>query len=205
MTRPRLALASALALVVVLAASVAMAAVPSVDGTIHACREPRTGATITIDKEAGKTCPSGWQAFSWNKEGPKGDTGPAGPPGAQGPPGDPGAAGPPGPQGDPGPAGPVGPAGPPGPTPELVTRVASASGTGNPAEAVATCETGFTLVGGGENYIRTPPVPIPVGRQRLISQPRDNGWFVQAVEPDAPNTVTYTVFALAVCARLATN
>jgi phage terminase large subunit-like protein len=39
---------------------VAVAAIPSADGTIDACRETRTGAIILIDKEAGKTCPSGW-------------------------------------------------------------------------------------------------------------------------------------------------
>jgi hypothetical protein len=50
---------------ILLLSGIAVAAIPSADGTIDACRETRTGAIILIDKEAGKTCPSGW-ARGWS-------------------------------------------------------------------------------------------------------------------------------------------
>ena len=53
------AVVSAVAAILLLS-GVAVAAIPSADGTIDACRETRTGAIILIDEEAGKTCPFGW-------------------------------------------------------------------------------------------------------------------------------------------------
>lgn len=106
---------------------VAVASIPSPDGTITACVKkkneyfPQNGA-----------CSSGWQAVRWNVQGPrglqgipglqgeKGETGAKGEAGADGATG---PAGPPGADGSPGPAGPAGPAGPPG------TSVAKFAGT----------------------------------------------------------------------------
>jgi type VI secretion system secreted protein Hcp len=70
-------------------AAVGVAAIPSADGTIHAC-VAADGTVHIIDAEAGATCPAGDKAVVWNQQGPPGATGPAGP---QGPTGDPGPAG----------------------------------------------------------------------------------------------------------------
>ncbi len=68
-------------------AAVGVAAIPSADGTIHACVTTATGAVRIINAEGGATCTAGTETdLVWNQQGP------------------PGPAGPPGPQGDPGPA-----------------------------------------------------------------------------------------------------
>jgi type VI secretion system secreted protein Hcp len=85
-------------------AAVGVAAIPSADGTIHACITDATGAIRIIDAEANPapTCGQGESALNWNQRGPAGAAGPAGPAGAQGPQGD---QGPRGATGDSGPAG----------------------------------------------------------------------------------------------------
>jgi type VI secretion system secreted protein Hcp len=68
-------------------AAVGVAAIPSADGTIHACINPAStppGAVRIIDAEAGGTCTPPETALVWNQTGP---TGPAGPAGPQGDPG----------------------------------------------------------------------------------------------------------------------
>ena len=95
----------------VAAASVAHAAIPSGQGEITACKDNK-GALRVIDTEAGQTCPNNQQPLTWNQRGPEGPTGSAGPEGSQG---EVGPVGPQGPQGDIGPAGPQGPQGPQGP------------------------------------------------------------------------------------------
>src|SRR4051812_19043098 len=67
-------------------AAVAVAAIPSADGTIHACINPAStppGAVRIID-DATQTCAAGETPLTWSQTGP---TGPAGPPGPQGDPG----------------------------------------------------------------------------------------------------------------------
>lgn len=93
---PRLATALAVAGVVGIGATVASAAIPSLDGSINGCYESRTGLLRVIDAEAGAACTSREQGIRWNQQGPKGDTG------AQGAAGPEGVAGPQGPKGDPG-------------------------------------------------------------------------------------------------------
>ena len=66
------------ALLVLGTGAVALAAIPSADGTIHGCRDNRTGAVRVIDAEAGQQCSSRETALTWNQ------TGPAGPPGLAG-------------------------------------------------------------------------------------------------------------------------
>src|SRR3954449_3309144 len=62
-------------------AAVGVAAIPSADGTIHACVTTATGAVRIIDAEAGATCTAGTETnLVWNQ------TGPAGPADREGPP-----------------------------------------------------------------------------------------------------------------------
>ncbi len=103
------------------AVGVGFAAIPSSDGAIHACYKDAasnpSGQLRVIDTEAGQECSKSEKALAWNRQGPKGDTGPAGPmgdAGPQGPQGGPGPQGEPGPKGDPGIQGPKGDKGEPG-------------------------------------------------------------------------------------------
>ena len=78
-------------------ATFGMAAIPSADGTIHACIANADGAVRIIDVEGAspQSCNSTTEtALSWNQRGPAGATGAAGAAGATGP------AGPAGPKGD---------------------------------------------------------------------------------------------------------
>jgi type VI secretion system secreted protein Hcp len=71
-----------------------VAAIPSADGTIHACVANTGGAVRIINVETGATCATGTETdLTWNQRGLPGATGPAGPAGPQGPTGDPGSAG----------------------------------------------------------------------------------------------------------------
>ena len=79
----KIALPTAAALIA--GGAVALAAIPSSDGTIHACYATGgspTGALRIVDE--GAECASGETAISWNQQGP---VGPAGPTGPQGDPG----------------------------------------------------------------------------------------------------------------------
>jgi type VI secretion system secreted protein Hcp len=67
-------------------AAVGIAAIPSADGTIHACYDPaRTppGQVRIIDADT-QQCAAGEQPLNWNQRGPAGPAGPAGPTGPQG-------------------------------------------------------------------------------------------------------------------------
>ena len=94
---------AAAAIAAALAGGVAATAATSDDGVLHACVKTNNGQ-VRIVGSAGDCAPSE-RAITWNRKGPKGDTGPAGP---QGEKGDPGSTGPKGEKGDPGPAGPKG-------------------------------------------------------------------------------------------------
>jgi hypothetical protein len=63
-----IALAAIVALAAIGGVSVATSAIPSGDGSIHACYGSN-GEVRVIDKEAGKTCKKGWTALSWNRQG----------------------------------------------------------------------------------------------------------------------------------------
>jgi lamin tail-like protein len=98
---PRLAVACSVALLTVVAATLAAAAIPDDDGTIHACRMLKSGKVrVVADPDS---CKRRERKLSWSRRGPRGDSGPAGAAGAQGEPGPAGPAGPHGPKGDPGP------------------------------------------------------------------------------------------------------
>src|SRR5215218_317541 len=69
--------------------AIAIAAIPSADGTIHACYAPNAtppGALRIIDADATppQTCLPDEQTITWNQRGPAGPVGPQGP---SGPPG----------------------------------------------------------------------------------------------------------------------
>jgi Collagen triple helix repeat (20 copies) len=181
-------------------ATTALAAIPSSDGTIHACRDTSKGNLRAIDAEAGQTCDKGEAALSWNQRGPagpQGPQGPQGPAGERGPAGEQGPQGPAGPQGEQGPAGPQGEQGPAGPMAQL--QVVSAAGplmSGNPAQSTAVCPAGTQVVGGG-HIIRHDAGSAPVGEE-IQSRQLGNNWFVSARALNGP----YLVQATAQCARL---
>jgi hypothetical protein len=165
-------------LLVLTGSAVAFAAIPSADGTIYGCRESRTGAVIVIDKEAGKTCPSGWVALSWNQ---KGQPGPIGPPG---------------------PAGTMGPQGPAGPVQTLETFYAA--GPSSSTSSTVNCPAGYQVTGGGYRVLKTAQsVVLPV-TEDITSRPiggtdTPTGWEVAASTTGA---ATYEVKSYVVCARL---
>jgi hypothetical protein len=78
------------AFLVLASGAVALAAIPSADGTITGCRKNSNGTIRVIDAEAGQQCQAGETALTWNQTGPQG---PAGQPGPQGPPGQNGISG----------------------------------------------------------------------------------------------------------------
>jgi type VI secretion system Hcp family effector len=85
---PRKTLKFALPAVVALGAgsAIAVAAIPSADGTIHACYStstgPGAGALRVIDES--DACTASENAISWNQQGPQGNPGPQGPKGDKG-------------------------------------------------------------------------------------------------------------------------
>src|SRR3954449_10027546 len=71
-------------------AAVGVAAIPSADGTIHACVTTATGAVRIINAEGGAICTAGTETdLVFNQTGPAGPAGPAGPQGDPGPAGGP--------------------------------------------------------------------------------------------------------------------
>jgi len=124
----RSAVALAVIVPVVGAASWVWAGEDGSSATIHACVDRKNGQVRIV--AAGDGCRNSETALRWNAEGPPGPAGPQGPVGPAGQPGGPGPAGPQGqagaagspgdtgpagPSGDPGPAGPQGEPGPAGP------------------------------------------------------------------------------------------
>ena len=65
-------------LTVVAAAVAAPAAIPDANGSIHACRNTKTGVLRVIDTDKGQTCRKGEVALTWNQSGPQGPAGPSG-------------------------------------------------------------------------------------------------------------------------------
>jgi hypothetical protein len=64
------------------AAAIAVAAVPSTGGVISACKKP-DGSIRVIDREAGQACSGSQQLVEWNQQGPAGPQGPADPAAAE--------------------------------------------------------------------------------------------------------------------------
>ena len=116
-TMPRLGRRSGLAALVLLvmlgAASFALASIPSSTGVINACYA-RDGSMRLIDTDLGQSCRRRETLLSWNQRGPQGPQGIQGPRGTQGPQGAQGTQGPRGLPGIQGPKGDKGDAGAPG-------------------------------------------------------------------------------------------
>jgi hypothetical protein len=107
----------AAAALVAAVAGLSYAAIPSADGTIHACYDKGSGQLRISDPGTNvpKACGTKESPISWNQQGQPGPQGPAGGEGPAGPTGPEGQQGPAGPQGERGLAGPQGDQGPDGP------------------------------------------------------------------------------------------
>ena len=191
----RSAVALAVIVPVVGAASWVWATEDGASATIHACVDRKNGQVRIVS--AGEACRNSESAMQWNAEGPAGPRGPGGPAGPQGasgaagphgdrgpagPAGDPGTAGPQGesgpagpqgetgPQGEPGPAGPKGDAGPAGPAgSQGDAGPAGAAGPAGPAgtPGVSGWEQKTTFVTLPANGITSTVVRCSAGRQVL--------------------------------------
>ena len=215
---PRTAVALAVIVPVVGAATWVYAGEDPPAAVVHACVERHSGQVRVVG--AHDDCRGNESALDWNVAGPPGPAGPAGTPGlrgATGPAGSQGPAGPEGPtgaagtQGDTGPAGPQGPdgaagaQGDPGPAGasgvsgwEYVVSAAVSLPTGGTKSAVARCSNGkqvfgggFTSPGAGAGVVESHPVFGPVA-----GDSRSNpGWIVWARNPSGPDG-TLTAYAL---------
>jgi hypothetical protein len=74
--RPSAALIVAMLALVVALGGVAIASIPSSDGTIHGCYNGQ-GQLRVIDTESGASCVPGETALNWNQTGPAGPPGPS--------------------------------------------------------------------------------------------------------------------------------
>lgn len=88
--RPSPAVIVAIVAVFVAASGLAVAAIPSRNGVIHACYKKTGGALRVV---SGGKCAKGSRALAWNQRGLTGGRGATGPPGSTGPQGTPGAKG----------------------------------------------------------------------------------------------------------------
>jgi hypothetical protein len=197
-TIPKLAAATAV-VALGLVAAVASGAIPSTsDGVIHACYQKpgllaNPGAVRVIDAEQGARCRSNESPLDWNQRGPKGD---AGLQGAKGEKGDTGAPGPMGPQGERGPQGEQGVKGEQGPPGELGQLTTVSGGTtipgGGTGSATARCPAGTRVISGG--FSQTAPLNLVILRSiRLFPE----SWEVFAkntgTEPSSLAAVAYCI------------
>src|SRR5690242_1169427 len=74
--RPSAALIVAILALITALGGVAVASIPSGDGTIHGCYNGQ-GALRVIDADGGATCAPGETALNWNQTGPPGPAGPS--------------------------------------------------------------------------------------------------------------------------------
>jgi len=181
-TSHRLGTFCALALVVVGVGSVASASIPTTDGVIKGCYDPRSAYVRVIDPAMGQTCTTSEKSLDWNQTGPEGPAGPAGP------------------EGPAGPAGPEGPAGVGGF--DRVGRGEACAGTcsgqsGTYLEARAACPSGMTLVGGGFDVVPKSEVgKSAVQIQRNGPDPSSETWVVGI---NIPARSLYDLKAYAMC------
>jgi hypothetical protein len=132
---------------VICAAGVAVAAIPSGDGTIDGCYTNVAGVLRVIDKSKGEKCVSKLETpIKWSQTGP---VGPAGLPGAKGADGAKGDTGDPGAKGDPGDKGDTGAPGPTGVHIHVVRHRFFVSSFATGLDASAECPPGYVLLKGG--------------------------------------------------------
>jgi hypothetical protein len=176
------------ALLVLTTGAVALAAIPSTDGSIHGCRKNSNGVLRVIDVEAGQTCQTGETALTWNQTGPAGPPGPAGP---QGPPGQNGVSG-----------------------YEVVTVTADIP-TGYASKVFPqfsfgpNCPAGKRPTGGGATPARPDTGPnnegawVPQFNGPNMSGPNALGWHAQFYNIGDPPTSPVQVQVWAICANVA--
>lgn len=185
--------------VVIGGTSIAYAAIPDPDGTVHGCVSNLTGTLRIIDPSTGARCSALETPLNFSQQGLPG------PAGAQGPQGPAGASGPQGPAGAQGPQGPAGSAGVSG---YEVVRTAGAPSTANFQVQVATCPSGKTAVSGGGYTVLDSGVSGIVDRVAIHANMPislsgdDDTWDVQAVETEPDNFTTWHLVVMAVCATV---
>lgn len=179
-------------------ASVAYAAVPDPNGTIHGCVGQLTGSLRVIDPSTGAACSVLEKPLTFSQQGPAGAQGPSGP---AGPAGATGAQGPQGPQG------PAGPAGADGVSGYQVVTTQAANSTADWQVQTASCPAGKVVVGGGgfpsfgdagvSGVAETVAIHSS-GPLQLNSDTYDT-WNVQAVETEPDNITTWHLVVWAIC------
>lgn len=155
-------------------AGVAVASIPSANGTIAACYakpglpllSPPAGTLRVIDSP-GQSCTGNEIPLSWNQ------TGPAGP------------------------QGPQGPTGPPGSTTPVVSDVTltTYAAPGSTIAQTATCPSGTVVTGGG--FTTGPGVQVLASSDITING--DHGWHVEVYNPTDTNRAVVT---RALCLKL---
>jgi hypothetical protein len=170
------------ALLVAVGATVAVAAIPSADGTITACMKS-DGTIRLIDTDAGVSCKSNERAVTWNQTGPPGPAGPAGPPGEQGP---------------------AGPQGPPGVSAYEIVSTSRTFDAGDVAAVTqVTCPDGKRVLGGGfqgDNW--TPTTRVTINQPFILGDNQVFGWTVQA-DGHENNGAPWRIIGWAICADVA--
>lgn len=167
--------------VVIGGTSIAYAAIPDPDGTVHGCVSNLTGTLRIIDPSTGARCSALETPLNFSQQGLPG------PAGAQGP---------------------QGPAGSAGVSGYEVVRTAGAPSTANFQVQVATCPSGKTAVSGGGYTVLDSGVSGIVDRVAIHANMPislsgdDDTWDVQAVETEPDNFTTWHLVVMAVCATV---
>jgi hypothetical protein len=162
-----IAITTATALAAAGVVSVATGAIPSGDGTIHACYGNGDGSLRVVDE--GKTCPRNFNPISWSEQGPQGPQGPQGQ------------------QGEPGPQGQdVGDA-------EIYRRFNTETTTSNRVILTVSCDPGDVALSGGYQHA---PRDVIVWADQPSPPSTGSDWLVgfERVGGDT-ETVTFTAFA----------
>jgi len=174
-----------LAVVLLVAGGVALAAIPSSDGTIYGCYQNQNGQLRVIDDEAGDTCLfSSETAISWNQTGPQGPLGPIGPQG---------------PQGNPGPVGPTGPQGPSGLSDIEMVFTTSPLANDLFVAILLPCPSGKQVISGGFDILSPGNGVIEI----VTSAPYNFGWHVRARASANFQNNDWQLRAFALCATVA--
>lgn len=166
---PRAAIVSASIAVLLTAAGVAFAAIPTAKGVVHGCSAKGNGGLRVIDTAkhgAAGRCRKGEKVVDWNQQGSPGVPGTPGPQGPSGAPGPQGAQGAVGPTGATGPHGVQGIAGP-------VTTTAPAGSTQRGTFVLRGYETAGQFIGGSISFpLQLADVPIGVIEVPWLANPK---------------------------------
>jgi hypothetical protein len=164
-------------LLLLVAGGIASAAIPSADGTIHACYNLGRGTFRVVDADGpgGGRCPDTETALSWNQKGPAG------------------------PQGGPGPQGPPGPAGPQGSFKGIrLVKAFSPLTVAASKTVTASCAAGEVVTGGGYSLLGVIDGRL-ITRNFPVNGNPPTAWQVKG---RAPGVGKWRVRAWALCAKL---